>query len=86
MPQIPTQPNLTPRYLYNPTKDDFTVKWDDVAHTIHSEELKAFPAYLADHIAHHLAKHIVGTRGIKTNYEDDFKAVMEEIIVNINEQ
>jgi hypothetical protein len=79
MARLPTQPNTTLRYLYNPSKEDFIITWDGEPHTLHSEELEPFPTYLADHIAKHLAHKLVMERGVKTNYDDDIKLMLKEI-------
>lgn len=85
MPQLPLRPDETPRYLYNPSKEDFTVTWDSKPYTLHSEELEKFPMYLANHIAKHLAHKLVMERGVKTNYDDDIVRMREEIEVTLNE-
>ncbi len=82
--QLPTQPNQTPRSLYNPSKEDFTEKWDgkDVK-TLHAGEIETYPTWLADHIAKSLCHKLVMERGIKTNYEQDYKEMMKQIVVEI---
>lgn len=85
------QPNLTPKTLFNPLKSEFIketklgVEGDDpVIYTIPSLELKTFPTYLADHLAHYLAQAVVAERGVKNgNYEDSYKAALQEITVEI---
>lgn len=77
------QPNTTPVYLYNPSKDDFTTRWDDKPVTIHSEELVQYPHYLAHHIAKHLAQKIMGDRGVQINPEADLAAIMDEILITV---
>lgn len=86
--QLPTKPDTTKTYLYNPTKSDFMTTYanednEPIVYTLRSEELKEFPKYIADHIAEHLAHEIVMTRGVKTNYDDDKKKVFEEIYADL---
>lgn len=78
------QPNRTPKYIHNPLYEDFSCTYatDDgppITYTLHAQDIEKFPTYLANHIAKHLAQHIVGVRGVKTNYDDDFKAALKEI-------
>ena len=82
--QLPTQPNQTPKSLYNPSKEDFTARWDskDVK-TLHAGEIETYPTWLANHIARDLCHKLVMERGIKTNYEADFKEMMQQIEVNL---
>lgn len=82
--------NRNPKSLFNPLKDDFTVNYatDDAAplpYTVPSLEIATFPAYIADHIAKKLAHEIVFTRGIHTNYTDDYTAVLAEIEVTFDD-
>lgn len=80
MPQLPNQPDLTPTSLYNPSKEDFTVTWDNQpVKTLHAGEIETYPKWLADHVAKHLCKKIIGERGIKVNYEVDYQEMMQQI-------
>lgn len=79
--------NETPKYLYNPDGQDFTVMYavDDTApqpYTIRAGEAAAFPPYVADHIVKHLAHLLVFKRGIKTNYDDEYAAIVKEITID----
>lgn len=79
--------NETPKYLYNPDGQDFTVMYaiDDnppQPYTLHAGEAASFPPYVADHIAKHLAHLLVMKRGIKTNYPDEFEATIQEITID----
>lgn len=49
--------------------------------TIPSQDIATFPTFLADVLASHLAQQIVFMRGIRTNYDDEYKAVLKEITV-----
>ena len=78
------QPNRTPKYIHNPLFEDFSVNYatdegPSITYTIHAQDIQAFPTYLANHITKHLAHHIVTTRGVKTNYDDDLKEAIREI-------
>lgn len=77
-------PNRTPKAIYNPLYEDFSCNYatdnnPPITYTIHALEIETFPTYLADHIAKHLAQHVLGVRGIQTNYDDDFKKAIDEI-------
>lgn len=84
------QVNKTPKALYNPLLEDFSVNYatDDnppITYTIHSLEIETFPTFIANHIIKHLAHKIVTSRGVKTNYEDDFNEAVKEITdINLN--
>lgn len=78
------QPNRTPKYIHNPLFEDFSVNYatDDgpsITYTLPAGDIQAYPTYLANHITKHLAHHIVTTRGVKTNYDDDLKEAIKEI-------
>ncbi len=79
MPQLNHQPDETPVSLYNPDKEDFTITWAGEPHTIHAGEIETYPKWLADHMAKHLCKKLIGDRGIKVNYEADYEKIMKEI-------
>lgn len=74
-------------YVHNPTKDDFTMKYDinednePVPYTVEAGDIKEFPKIVADHLKKHLATKILNIRGIKTNHEDEYAAVIKEISV-----
>ena len=85
MPHLPEGPDITPKYIWNPTTEDFTTTYADennvpVEYTAPSLEMSRFPTYIARHIAKKLADVIVWKRGIKTNFEDDYKTVLKEIL------
>lgn len=78
----------TPKSLYNPLTEDFTVTYRDdnntpIPYTIHAGEIETFPKYLADHIEKHLAQKLVFDRGMKPNYEDAFKKAVLDIQVEL---
>lgn len=79
----------SPKSLYNPTRDDFSTTMSDDTnkihiYTVHAGELVTYPAYIANHVAKKLAHHILGERGIKTNYHDDLQKILtEEVEVRI---
>lgn len=81
--RLPNGPNETPTNLYNPTKEDFTCKWEGKDYTIPSRQLVTHPKWLADHIAKHLAQKIAleDDRGLA--YEYRLKEAMDKIIVTI---
>lgn len=75
--------------LFNPDNEDFTVTYDinedgkPLSYTIHAGEIASFEPIIADHVRKHLVNRIVMKRGIKTNYEDDFKKVNKELDVTL---
>lgn len=80
--------NSKPVSLYNPLRSDFTVTYatDDgppMPYTIPSLEIKTFPSYIADHIKKHLAQEVIGSRGVRLNYDDDYKEALKEIEVTV---
>lgn len=79
MPQLPNGPDLTPTSLYNPGKEDFTITWAGEPHTLHAGEIETYPKWLADHIAKHLCKKLIGEHGIKINYQVDYDEMMKLI-------
>lgn len=86
MERLPDGPNTTLKYLFNPLTEDFTTTYANdankpITYTCPSMKISEFPTYLADHIAKHLAQKIVFKRGIQHNYEQDFRAVLQEITI-----
>lgn len=78
------KPNKTLKYIHNPLFEEFSCDFatDDnppITYTLSPHDIKAFPPYLADHIAKHLAQRVIAVRGIKTNYDDDYKEAIREI-------
>lgn len=81
--RLSNQPDNTPTSIYNPDKSDFTIAWNEEPYTIHAGEIETYPKWLADHIAKHLCKHLVMQRGIRVNYEEDYKEMMKQIVVEL---
>lgn len=84
----PQQPNNTPTYIYNPSKEDFTHTYanaenEPIEYTVPAGELQQYPYYLAQHLAKHLADKVMGDRGIRVNPEADHAAIMKEILVEL---
>lgn len=82
--ELPTEPNRKPKAIFNPSRDDFSVEYlddENIPHTytIKSMQLRSFPTYIADHIVKHLSQKIMWDKGIKTNPEDELKAIRREI-------
>ena len=66
------------KYLFNPTKSDFTYNWLGNPYTIKSYEGKKFPTEIADHLAKHLKDEIVGQmKGVITD------TVIEKVLASI---
>ena len=89
MDNLPTQPNQTPKSLYNPLATDFTVQMRDddnmqIPYTIPAGEMKTFPAYIADYIERHLLDALYHLEGNPKNDRDIEKAkLLERIRVTI---
>ena len=76
--------NATRVKIFNPSSDDFTVKFLGKPHTIHSKEVKEFPFSIAMHVKKHLANHILNERGAKDkNVEETLRNINEEIEVKL---
>lgn len=76
--------------IYNPLDDDFSTTYDihgdrkPVRFTIPAGEIAAFDnEAVARHLIKHLAETVVWSRGIKTNWEDEFKAAKKEVEVRL---
>lgn len=83
----PPTRNSNPVTVYNPLKNDFTVTYatDDgppLPYTVPSLDTATFPSYIADHVKKHLAQAVLNARGIRNNYDDDFREAVDEISVN----
>lgn len=52
-------------------------------YTLHAGEIETYPAYIANHIAKHLAHKLVTQRGVRTNYEADLKEMIAMITVTL---
>lgn len=71
--------------VYNPLLVDFEVKYDingtnePETFVIHGGEIEYFNAPVAEHIKKHLANKIIQERGVKTNHEDEYKAILQEL-------
>jgi len=79
----PPKPDSSPKYLWNPLSEDYHTAYDSKPYTVRSLEISEFPAYIANKIAKNLAQYIVLKRGVKTNYEDEYNAALEEITVKL---
>lgn len=75
--------------VYNPTKEDFTCTYDTngdgqpLSYTVNSMDIAFFPDFIAEHVKKHLADKIIQARGVKTNHEDEYKDILEEISVKL---
>lgn len=67
--------------LTNITGEDFTGYWDEKPYTIKAGETKHYPAFLAKHMAKHLAK-----RELDSKWRDKsrFNELVEAMITEIN--
>lgn len=69
--------------IYNPSTDDFTVKYEGKEYSIGALDMQEYPYHIANHIKKHLADYILHERGIKTNPQDDLAEIKKEIEVSI---
>jgi hypothetical protein len=81
---LPTEPDQTKTFLYNPSKNDFLWPYDGVDQTLPSRKIVSFPKYLADHLAKHLAQKLaLEDGGSGSQYEFDYKKWIKQIYVEI---
>lgn len=75
--------------VFNPDTKDFSITYDingdknPPLFTVPAGDHAFFVKGVADHIKSHLAKHLVFSRGIKTNFEDEYKAALVEVSYDI---
>lgn len=83
---LQTQPNQTPRLLYNPDvishTFDYDLNGDDPQqYTVAPLSSIRLPEYLATKFANQLADILVNKRGIRTNYQTDKEKFLKEILI-----
>lgn len=83
MNKLPTSPDETPMYLYNPSKEDFIYPWEGVNYTLPARNLSSFPKWLAIHLGKHLAQKLSSEDSEKIHYEERMKKWNEQIFVKI---
>lgn len=88
MPDLPSSPDITPKHLWNPWKQDFKTiiaepTGNQVEYIAPSQEISTFPAHIRDRIAERLARFLTLDRGIKTNFDDEYSTLLEEIKVSL---
>ena len=66
--------------IFNPSTDDFIVKYLGKKYVVRAMEISEFPEPLAKHIIKHLANHILNKTAVKTNVPDTLKQIKEDII------
>lgn len=72
----------TRKRLFNPDKDDFTVRFHGKPVTIHAKEIEEFDYFVAEHIKKHLAKHLMGkNEAIQNPQPEDWEALYKKIEV-----
>lgn len=82
MQRLPTQPNLSPTNLFNPSLEPFTFIYAKEVYIFPSYSIRTYPKYLADKMASALADWIIGKRGVKKNYSLDKEELLKEIYVS----
>lgn len=79
MNRLPTQPNLSPVPLFNPSVEVFTFIYDKKPYFIQGYGIETFPKYLADKMAPAMADWIIGKRGVIKNYSLDKEELLKTI-------
>ena len=79
----PNEPDVTPTYIYNPSKVDFVWQYDGKEITLPSRKIVSFPKYLADHMAKHLAQVLASEDPERIHYEDKLAKHLKEIYVDL---
>ncbi len=80
---LPKEPDTTPQYYYNPSKEDFTYPFNGKDFTFPSRKIVQFPKFLGDHLAKHLASKLALEEETKIHYEDKVKRWLNKINVKI---
>ena len=78
-----TNPDETPTYIYNPSKDDFTCYYDRQPYLVPSRKMVQLPKFLADHVAKHLAQKMALLDSDRIHYEERVKKWMNEIYLKV---
>lgn len=80
---LPTHPDDTPTYIFNPDKADFTHNFNGEPHTLPSRKIVTLPKWLADHLAKHLASKLATEDSEKIHFEERVKKWYKQIYVTI---
>lgn len=74
--------------VFNPLKEDFFTTYDinedahPVSFCVRSMEIETFDDdRIADHVIKHLATQVVYARDVKTNFQDEYAKVVDEITI-----
>lgn len=81
MNRLPTQPNLSPTPLFNPSLEEFTFSYDGKTYTLPAFGIEKFPKYLADKMAKRLADTIIAHQGVRKNYQLDHEELLKQIYI-----
>lgn len=80
---IPTEPDITPTYLRNPSKEDFICHWDGKEIVLPSRVITSYPKWLADHIAKNLARKLASEDEERLHFDIKYDKWLAEIYVNL---
>lgn len=84
---VPTSPDITPTYIYNPLKEDFKDYFAEdktpQEYIIHSKELVLFPKYLADHFGNKLVRKIALEASASIAWDIREKEAREKVFVTV---
>lgn len=83
MPALPTKPDETPTYIYNPGKFDFTYQWNGEPRILASRKMVELPKWLADHAAKQLASFLASTDSEKIHFEERTKKWLKQIYIQL---
>lgn len=88
MSRLPDGPDTTPFFIFNPLTEDFVTTYaneqnEPIEYICPSLKISEFPAYIGKKVAKNLAQYIVLKRKIKTNYQDEYQACLQEIEVKL---
>lgn len=81
--KLPTGPDETPTYLYNPTKEDFIAKWGGKEYTLPSRKIVKFPKWLADHLAKTLARKLTVEENSSLHFEERLELNTSKIYIEL---
>ena len=86
---LPTEPDITPTLIYNPSHKDFTYPMADEENVVHKYTIPArttmkFPKYIANHLAKHLAQELANEKGNEVMTPDGVLHLHWEELLNHN--
>jgi hypothetical protein len=81
---LPSEPDITPTHIYNPSKEDFTWQWDGSDYLLPARgKILTFPKWLADHLAKHLANKLAQEDDSRGHHEEKVKKWLSRIYIEL---